>query len=228
MVSNIFLFTPIWGRFPIWLFCSDGLKPPTSNWCLIFNMMYVMYAISTGRFTRKTLQFKTLANILVELTTTKNSTQPQWLSLSPLYGFTNIWEISPAGNFEDLHLFPADAGVPLGRLLPWFFSSSQGAPRVLWKAVPTLWLATSTTGWDGTPCRWWYRRTNTPPKRLSNSKGILQNWNASGRISGKCLAGLHQIMIKNSPSLIYYTGLCFGMFFCSFVFGAFLGKAASQ
>ena len=70
-------------------------------------MMYVMYAISTGRFTRKTLQFKTLANILVELTTTKNSTQPQWLSLSPWYGFTNIWGNFPAGNFEDLHLFPA-------------------------------------------------------------------------------------------------------------------------
>ena len=26
-----FMFTPIWGRFPIWLYFSDGLKPPTSH-----------------------------------------------------------------------------------------------------------------------------------------------------------------------------------------------------
>ena len=30
VVSNIFCFTPIWGRFPFWLIFSDGLKPPTT------------------------------------------------------------------------------------------------------------------------------------------------------------------------------------------------------
>ena len=29
--QKFFIFTPIWGRFPIWLIFSDGLKPPTRN-----------------------------------------------------------------------------------------------------------------------------------------------------------------------------------------------------
>ena len=34
MVSKIYsiMFIPIWGRFPIWQFFLDGLKPPTTSW----------------------------------------------------------------------------------------------------------------------------------------------------------------------------------------------------
>ena len=44
-----FIFTPIWGRFPFWLYFSNGLKPPTSLGFLLCKLLGIRTPTSRRR-----------------------------------------------------------------------------------------------------------------------------------------------------------------------------------
>ena len=61
--QTFFIFTPIWGRFPIWLIFSDGLvQPPTRQ---LLNVWWISFLQRVSAFVRHTWGVDTGINIFV-------------------------------------------------------------------------------------------------------------------------------------------------------------------